>query len=154
MRYYKAAQAASFECCHSGAGRNPEYNCALVAYLCAPRPAPPVDIPPSNICNPAAIRPSASERVRVHPGNFSFYFSLTYHQCPGGPGDNQHTHAHARARACVFQLLLSDLLFILKLKVPGLLGHTFNIIYFRSDIHPDALGLPGRTINGGIQPCH
>lgn len=141
--YNSAALAASFKSfCSTRVG--------LSVHSSISAPPAPVDFT-LHMIKTDAIRPSASERVRVYPDGYSLYFLLTYHPCPSCPGKNQHTRAHARARGKSF--LLSVLLFILKLKVPGQLGQLFNIHNLHSDIHPDALGQPGQVTNRGIL-CH
>lgn len=143
-KHYHAALAASLQSLCTLKFNIHEISCA-----CAATPAPPSPFATSSrIIKTDAIRPSASERVRVYPDRFSLYFSLTYYPCPSCPGENQHTRAHARARGK--SIILSDLLFILSLKVPRQLGHLLNINYFRSDIRSDALGQPGQAIIGGI----
>jgi hypothetical protein len=155
QEYNNAAGAASSSLlCLSGAGRDPGDDLALSIAPGAGTPLPPplVDRISSQICNIATFRPGMSGCVRVHPDHFPFYLSTTYPSCPGGPGENQHTQAHARAR--VFRFFLSDLLFNLKLKVPGHPGRRPDINNLRSDIHPDAPGPPGPMINGGLLLCH
>jgi hypothetical protein len=141
---YHAALAATFQSCHPGVGRDLEISCACAALSAPPSP---VDTS-SNIMKSSASVRVLSGCVRVYPDRYSFYFLLTYYPCPSCPGENQHTQARARARGK--SILYSDLLFILLLKVPRQLGHLFNIAYFHSDIHPDALGRPGQAIIGGI----
>jgi hypothetical protein len=142
--HYHAALAATILSCHPGAGRDPVISCAR-AVLSAPRS--PVATS-SNIMKSSASVRVLSGCVRVYPDRYSFYFLLTYYSCLSCPGENQHTHARARARGK--SISYSDLLFVLLLKVPRQHGHLFNIAYFRSDIHPDALGQPGQAIIGGI----
>jgi hypothetical protein len=131
MKHYHAAIAASLMHCSSYVTDvvRPGFPLPLLTNRTAPRHIN------------AAFGPGRSGCVRVYPDRLSFYNSKTYDACPGRPGENQHiARAHTRAR--VFQLLSSDLLFYLLLKVPGQPGHAFNFNHFRSDIHPDA---PGRA---------
>jgi len=155
QEYSNAAQAASFKSLMSLRAESCEarqsISSVISALLHPSAPPPPVDYIQSNIYLSDDSRPGRSGRVRVHPGNFSFYFSSTYTLRPGSPGEKQHTRVHARARGK--SLLSSDTYFILKVKVPGQPGHAFNIRNLRSDIHPDAPGLPGLIICGGISSC-
>jgi len=127
----------------------------ISASLRLPAPLSPVEIIPSNRYTTDDFRPGASGCVRVkqvHPDGYSLYLSSSYTIRPSRPGENQHTRTHARARGK--SLLSFVIYFILKVKTPGRLGHLFNIINLRSDIHPDAPGRLGRIINGGFFVCH
>ena len=79
--------------CHSREGRYPVSFYVLNAPL---HPPSPVNKFPSHTSIYRVFRPGMSGRVRVHPGNFSFYFFLTYTLGPGGPGENRHTRMRAR----------------------------------------------------------
>lgn len=144
QHYYHAALSATLQSLCTLKFNIHEISCA-----CAAIPAPPSPVATStNIMKSSASVRVLSGCVRAYPDQYSLYFFLTYYLCPSCPGKNQHTHAHARARGK--SIILSDLLFILKLKVHRQLGQLFNIKHFRSDSHTDALGQPGRVNIGGV----
>lgn len=144
MNNYHAALAATLQSLCTLKFNIHEIYCACAAPAAPPSPV----VTSTNIMKSSASVRVLSGCVRVYPDRYSLYFFLTYYHCPSCPGKNQHTRAHARARGK--SIILSDILFILKLKPLGQPGQLFNIKYFNSDRRSDAPGQPGQAIIGGI----